>query len=105
MIDPVEERMSKMAASAAATLSAAKDRITALENENAELKLYAGEKSNQYVAAVKKNKQLREALEPFAKLAINYTSFGPSDAVWAKGCVYVSDLRRALLALPERNGR
>ena len=38
-------------------------RIKALETELAGLKLYAGDKSNQYVAAIEENKALRKALE------------------------------------------
>ena len=46
------------------------DRIASLETEVAGLKLYAGEKSNQYVAAMEENKALRKALEPFAQAAL-----------------------------------
>ena len=49
----------------------------------------------------------RKVIEPFGRLAKNYSGAGPSDAVFAKGCVYVHDLRKAdqwLSANPEVKG-
>jgi hypothetical protein len=51
----------------------AKSRIVSLETELQALKVYAGEKSNQYVAAMEENKALRKALEPFADRAKRLT--------------------------------
>lgn len=44
-------------------------------------------------------KRLRKALAPFAKLAKNYSNFDAGDAVFAKGCAYVYELREAEAAL------
>lgn len=47
----------------------------------------------------KKIIRLERALERFAKLEQNYRSSNGDDAVFAKGCIYVSDLRNAREAL------
>lgn len=42
---------------------------------------------------------LVKALEPMARLRMNYEGNNPSDAVFAKGCVYVYELRKAQEAI------
>lgn len=97
-------------------ITEAADRIASLETEVAGLKLYASDKSNQYVAAMEENKALRKALEPFAKECEGWNEKWPDDTIVAShplgaGCDFcgknpccdpsaftVGDLRRARLA-------
>ena len=85
--------------------------ISALEREVSGLQTYAGEKSNQYVAAMKENAELRKALEPFAKEADKWPIGRASDEYRVKislatkimaSAFTVGDLRRARLASTER---
>lgn len=85
--------------------------IEALRLELAGLKEYAAEKSNQHIAMLRENQELRQAMEPFAKLAMIFDNPGgnrPSEddapiASWADHRVNngedigftVGDLRRA----------
>lgn len=73
------------------------------------LQLYASEKSNQYVAAMKENAELRAALEPFANRAKRFDEIPgvylchDNVELWQDGnwrCdLTVGDLRRARSAL------
>jgi hypothetical protein len=80
------------------------DRIASLETEVAGLKLYSGEKSNQYVAAMEENKALRKALEPFANSDMAPDIYDDDSCV-AGCCDFTcADLRRARLASSEKRG-
>lgn len=46
-----------------------------------------------------------KALERFARLDKNYSNSNPCDAVFAKGCVYVSDIRAARSIVAKIGGR
>ncbi|MEK1930676.1 MAG: hypothetical protein AAAC47_13010 [Pararhizobium sp.] len=75
----------------------------ALETEVAGLKLYAGEKSNQYVAAMEENKALRKALEPFIRHYEPWMDSWDDDVQASTFPRHTfGELRRARLASTER---
>jgi len=78
--------------------AAALERVTRERDEANELKAHARKRCDDAEA---KLAEARKVIERFARLADNYTNRSPSDAVFANGSVFVSDIRAARRFLEE----